>query len=230
VPLPPALYLIASPIGNRQDITARAIDCIQSVDRLYAEDTRHSRRLLELLQIERPLLPCHEHNEIAMGEEIVRHLQEGKSCGLLSDAGTPGISDPGFRVVRACRREGLPVVPLPGPSAMIAALSVSGLPTDRFHFFGFLPPKKAARQKNFIEYKEAPDTLIYYESTHRIEKFLEDAESVFGAGRTICLARELTKHYETILTGTIEEVRRQFAGGSSKGEFVILIAKEGYVL
>lgn len=226
----PALYLIATPIGNLGDISARAVDALQQIDRLYAEDTRHSRKLLNHLDIERPLIPCHEHNEQALAEEIVCHIEAGQSCGLISDAGTPGISDPGFRLVRACRRAGLPVLSIPGASAVLVALSISGLPTDSFRFYGFLPPKRAARFRHFEENKEAQETLAYFESTHRIGKFLEDAETVFGPERCICIARELTKRHETVLTGPLQEVRGRFATGSSKGEFVVLIAKEGYVL
>jgi 16S rRNA (cytidine1402-2'-O)-methyltransferase len=200
------------------------------VDRLYAEDTRHSRKLLNHLGIDRPLTACHEHNEQSMAEEIARHVESGSTCGLISDAGTPGISDPGFRLVRALRKAGLPVVSIPGASALVVALSGSGLPTDSFRFYGFLPPKRAARLRHFTENRDAAETLAYFESTHRIGKFLEDAEAVFGPGRCICVARELTKRHETVLTGPLRDVRDRFAAGSAKGEFVVLIAKEGYVL
>ena len=224
------LYLIATPIGNLGDITRRAGELLASVDRLYAEDTRHSRRLLGHLGIDRPLLACHEHNESALAGEFIRFIGEGLSCGLISDAGSPGISDPGFRLVRACRKAGLPVHPVPGASAVIAALSVSGLPTDRFRFAGFLPPKRAARLRHFEEVKAAEETLVYFESTHRIGKFLEDAEAVFGPERVASIARELTKKHETVLTGTLAEIRSQLAKSSSKGEFVVMLAKEGFSL
>lgn len=224
------LYLIATPIGHLGDVSRRAVSLMKSVDRLYAEDTRHSRRLLNALEIDRALLPCHEHNEAALAEQICRFIGEGRSCGLISDAGTPGISDPGFRVVRACRKAGLPVIPVPGPNAAIAALSVSGLPTDRFHFMGFPAPKRAARMRIFEENRDCPGTLVFHESTHRIGKFLEDAESVLGPDRIVCVARELTKQHESVLTGPLQQVRKQLAAGSSKGEFVVLIAKEGYTL
>lgn len=224
------LYLIATPIGNLGDITRRACELLESVDRLYAEDTRHSRKLLNHLGIERPLLPCHEHNENALAAEISRFISEGQSCGLISDAGSPGISDPGFRLVRACRKEGLPVHPVPGASAVIAALSISGLPTDRFRFCGFLPPKRAARLRHFEEMQDAEETLVYFESTHRIGKFLEDLESVLGPERVACVARELTKRHETVLTGSVAEIRERLASGSSKGEFVVMIAKQGFSL
>jgi 16S rRNA (cytidine1402-2'-O)-methyltransferase len=228
--LEPALYLIATPIGNLGDISKRAVDTLRQVDRLYAEDTRHSRKLLNHLEIDRPLIPCHEHNELAMAEEVLRRVESGETCGLISDAGTPGISDPGFRLVRALRKAGLPVVSIPGASALLVALSASGLPTDSFRFHGFLPPKRAARLRHFEENKDVPETLAYFESTHRIGKFLEDAESALGPTRCICVARELTKRHETVLTGPIQEVRERFAAGSAKGEFVVLIAKEGYTL
>jgi 16S rRNA (cytidine1402-2'-O)-methyltransferase len=224
------LYLVATPIGNLGDISARAIETLKGVDVLYAEDTRHSRKLLNHLGIERSLVACHEHNEATMAEEVVRRIETGESCGLISDAGSPGISDPGFRLVRACRKAGVMVAPIPGPSAVIAALSVSGLPTDSFRFVGFLPPKKAARLRNFEENLSVAETLVYFESTHRISKFLDDAESVFGPERTICIARELTKRHETILSGCIGQVKERFQQGSSKGEFVVMVAKEGYRL
>lgn len=224
------LYLVATPIGNLGDLTCRAIRVIKKADFLYAEDTRHSRRLLSHLDTDRPMQACHEHNEEKVTPEIMARIEAGKSCALVSDAGTPGISDPGFRLVRACRKAGLPVIPIPGPSAVLTALSVSGLPTDSFRFLGFLPPRKAARLRHFTTLREASETLVFFESTHRIDKFLADAESVFGPGRCICIARELTKQHETILTGSIAEVRAAFAPLSSKGEFVVLIAKEGYSL
>lgn len=224
------LYLIATPIGNLGDLSPRAASLIQQLDHLYAEDTRHSMRLLQHLGIERSLQPCHEHNESVVANQVVELVSAGRSCGFLSDAGTPGISDPGFRLVRACRKAGLDVIPVPGPCAAIAALAVSGLPTDRFQFIGFLPPKRAARLRTFEAMQHCPDTLIFYESTHRIEKFLQDAEDTFGPERCICIARELTKLHETVITGPLSEVRERAASRSSKGEFVVLIAKKGYSL
>ncbi len=225
-----ALYLVATPIGNLGDLTRRAIETLESADHLYAEDTRHSRKLLLHLCIERNLQPCHEHNEAAVCQDVIRMIGNGQSCALISDAGSPGISDPGFRLVRACRKAGLPVYSIPGPSAVITALSISGLPPDSFRFVGFLPPKRAARLRFFEENKANSETLVFFESTHRIDKFLEDALSVFGGERAICIARELTKRHETVLTGTLNQVREQFAKGSSKGEFVVMVAKEGYEL
>jgi 16S rRNA (cytidine1402-2'-O)-methyltransferase len=224
------LYLIATPIGNLGDISVRAIETLKGIDVLYAEDTRHSRKLLNHLGIVRALVACHEHNEATMADEVVRRIESGESCGLISDAGSPGISDPGFRLVRACRKAGVPVFPIPGPSAVIAALSISGLPTDSFRFVGFLPPKRAARLRFFEENRDTSETLVFFESTHRIGKFLDDAEAVFGTERTICIARELTKRHETVLTGSISAVKEQFQQGSSKGEFVVMVAKEDYAL
>jgi len=229
-PLDPALYLVATPIGNLGDLTQRASHVLKEAGFLYAEDTRHSRRLLSHLGIERPMQPCHEHNEEKVAADIISRLRSGNSCALISDAGTPGISDPGFRLVRACRKAGLPVIPVPGASAVLAALSVSGLPTDSFRFYGFLPPKRAARLRHFQSVADSSETLIYFESTHRIGKFLEDAMAVFGGDRCMCLARELTKQYETVLSGSLSEVAKAFAPLSSKGEFVVLFAKEGYSL
>jgi len=228
--LPAGLYLIATPIGNLGDVSRRSIETLSAVDSLYAEDTRHSRKLLNHLGIERPLQACHEHNESAMADEIVRQIENGKSCGLISDAGSPGISDPGFRLVRACRKAGVMVTSIPGASAVIAALSISGLPTDSFRFVGFLPPKRAARIRFFEENKSARETLVLFESTHRINKFIEDAEGVLGNDRVICIARELTKQHESVLTGTLGDVKERFSKGSSKGEFVVMIAKEEYAL
>lgn len=224
------LYLIATPIGNLGDMTVRACETLVAVDVLFAEDTRHSRKLLNHLGIDRQMTSCHEHNETVMAERIVSEISSGRSCGLITDAGTPGISDPGFRLVRACRKAGLPVVAIPGANAIVAALSISGLPTDSFRFYGFLPPKKSARIRHFTEVVSARETLVYYESTHRIGKFLEDAGEVFGSGRVVTVARELTKRHETVLTGIIDEVKRALMTGSTKGEFVIMIAKEGFEL
>lgn len=224
------LYLIATPIGNLGDLTARALDALGKVDVLFAEDTRHSRKLLNHLGIERQLLACHEHNEAALVLNVVEEIRAGQSCGIITDAGTPGISDPGFRLVRACRKASLDVFTVPGPCALIAALSISGLPTDSFRFHGFLPPKKAARLRHFSEVADASETLVYYESTHRITKFLDDAGEVFGQDRIISVARELTKRHESVLTGTVTEVSSKLQQGSTKGEFVVMIAKKGFLL
>lgn len=224
------LYLIATPIGNLEDLSERGRRLLGEVDALYAEDTRHSQKLLQHCGIERRLLSCHEHNEERVAVEVLERLGRGESCGMISDAGTPGISDPGFRVVRACRRAGLSVVPVPGANAAVAALSASGLPTDRFHFFGFLPPKRAARRRCLAEQSAAADTLVFQESTHRVEKFLEDIEAVLGPERCICVARELTKVHETFLAGPVKAVREAFTERSHKGEFIILVAKDGYEL
>lgn len=227
-PIQPALYLVATPIGNLEDLTFRALKILKKADRLLAEDTRRTLKLLRHFEIDRALQPCHEHNESSMAGQVVSWIREGQSCAFVSDAGTPAISDPGFRLVRSCRELDLPVISIPGPCAAIAALSVSGLPTDQFRFLGFLPPKRAARIRVFHELKDDSGSLIFYESTHRIEKFLEDAEEVFGKTRAICVGRELTKQFETVTSGTLENVRSRLATASTKGEFVIIVAKNDY--
>ncbi len=229
-PLPYGLYVVGTPIGNRNDISLRAVDTLREVDLIACEDTRSAHKLLDPLGINTPLVAYHEHNEGTQALNLVRQIAEGKRVALITDAGMPGISDPGFRIVRACRKEQLPVFAIPGPTALTTALAVSGLPTDRFFFFGFLPPRKAARQTHFSAYAEAEATLVYYESTHRISKFLDDVIDVLGPDRILCVCRELTKRFETVLTGTATEVREQLTQGSSKGEFVVLIAKKDYSL
>lgn len=229
-PEPGTLYLVSTPIGNIGDISERAKALLRSCDRILCEDTRHTGKLLKLLGIENTLVPNHEHNEVALAGQMADALQGGESLALVSDAGTPAISDPGFRLVRECRARGIPVAPVPGPIAAIAALSASGLPTDRFGFFGFLPPKSAARRR-FLEERRGDDaTLILYESPHRMEKFLDEIVDVLGEDRCICVARELTKLHETIHSGSAAGVREKVRRGSGKGEFVVLIAKEGYAL
>jgi 16S rRNA (cytidine1402-2'-O)-methyltransferase len=228
--LVPGLYLIATPIGNMGDISQRAIHALAAVDVLFAEDTRHTAKLLAALSIQRTMVACHEHNEEQVAARITAAIQNGQSCGLVSDAGTPGISDPGFRVVRACRRLSLPVTSIPGANAAICALSASGLPTDKFRFIGFLPPKSSARLRLFKELLESDETLIFFESTHRIIKFLNDALAVFGPTRSCCVARELTKLHENIVSGPLADVAAEVSRRSAKGEFVVLIAKKEYQL
>lgn len=228
--LEPALYLVATPIGNLADCSPRALHVLREAAVLMAEDTRHSRKLLAHFGIDRPCQPCHEHNEAAMVERICAWIRDGRSCAFISDAGTPAISDPGFRIVRACRACGLPVIPIPGPNAAIAALCASGLPTDQFRFVGFLPPKRAARLRTFSALRDDPATLIFFESTHRIAKFLDDALEAFGPQRTICVAREITKKHEAFIVGTLDLVRAQCNAASQKGEFVVLVAKADFTL
>ena len=225
------LYVIATPIGNRGDFSPRAVETLRSCDLIAVEDTRKVRRLLDPHgSFSAPLQAYHEHNELALAPRLADRIAAGQRVALLSEAGTPAVSDPGFRLVRECRRRGLPVSPIPGPSAAVAALSVSGLPSDGFLFLGFLPPKGAARRRIFEQYRDFPHTLIFYESTHRILKFLDDVVAVLGEDRILCVAREITKQYETILTGPAQDLANTFNSQSTKGEFVVLIAKAGFAL
>ncbi|WP_457669132.1 16S rRNA (cytidine(1402)-2'-O)-methyltransferase, partial [Thiolapillus sp.] len=197
------LYVVATPIGNLDDISLRAIAVLKQVDHIAAEDTRHSRRLLQHHGIDTAMFALHEHNERQALKGLVSLLEEGKSLALISDAGTPLISDPGFPLVRACRERGIRVSTVPGPSALIAALSISGLPVDSFCFHGFLPRNAAARKQKLSELKAAPLTQVFYESSHRILYALQDMEEVLGGRREICVARELTKQYEEVLQGRL---------------------------
>lgn len=221
---PGTLYLVATPIGNLRDISLRALDILRSVDEIFCEDTRTSRCLLRHYEISRPIFSYHDHNEISQTENLIRRLQAGRSLALISDAGTPTISDPGYRIVHRCRQVGLPVVPIPGPSAVVTALSASGLPTNGFLFVGFLPPRPAARKKFFQQYLNFPYTLICYESCHRVEKFVADAKDVFSGRRTIALVKEMTKRHETFLMGSIDAVSEALKTLAIRGEFVILVA------
>jgi len=223
---PATLYVVATPIGHLGDISQRATEVLASVDLIAAEDTRHSGQLLKALGIQAELLSLHEHNETERSALVLERLQQGASVALISDAGTPLISDPGFVLVRACRDAGITVVPVPGPSALIAALSVSGLPSDRFQFEGFLPRSQGKRQARLLELKQLPHTLICYESSHRLRESLEDMHAMLGADRRAVIARELTKHYETILSGTVAELLAQVSAdpNQERGELVLLIA------
>lgn len=224
------LYLVATPIGNLGDLSERAREVLESCDAIACEDTRHSVKLLTVLGISKPLLANHEHNEVQLAPELAQRIAAGERIALVSDAGTPAISDPGFRLVRECRRQGLQVIPIPGACAITVALSGSGLPSDSFRFHGFLPPKAAARKRFFTEHASDAETIILYESTHRILKLMDDLVETLGANRCVCIARELTKLHETILTGRAADIRQRLQSGSTKGEFVVLIAKEGYQL
>lgn len=223
------LYLVATPIGNLADFSRRAIDVLNTVDRIAAEDTRHSRKLLQHYAIDKPMLALHEHNERESAAGLVALLMQGESIALISDAGTPLVSDPGFRLVRLARDKGIRVVPVPGASALICALSASGLPTDRFVFEGFLPAKRNARRSQLESLKHETRTLIFYESSHRIADSLQDMAAVFGADRQAVLARELTKQFETILGDSLEKLAGQVASDKQqqKGEMVILVKGEG---
>jgi 16S rRNA (cytidine1402-2'-O)-methyltransferase len=222
---PGHLYVVATPIGNLGDLAPRARAVLAAVDRICAEDTRTSGVLLSHFGIARPLAALHEHNEDRLAAQLVKSLQDGESLALVSDAGTPLVSDPGFALVRAARAAGVPVVALPGPSAAIAALSIAGLPCDRFVFEGFLPPKAGARRARLAELASETRTLIFYESAHRIVESLQTIADVFGAERPLCLARELTKRFEQSLTASAgaivdwigEDADRQ------RGEFVLVV-------
>lgn len=220
------LYIVATPIGNRDDISHRAIEVLRNVDRVYAEDTRHSLPLLRYHGIDTRLSALHEHNELAQIEVVLTHLREGNCAALISDAGTPLISDPGFRLVRACQKAGITVSPVPGACALTAALSVCGLPTDRFQFVGFAPHKAAARKAWLRPLENLAHTQVLYESPHRIVECLHDIVEVYGEQRELCLARELTKRFETLLHGTTVDVLAEVLGDGNqqKGEFVIVIA------
>jgi len=223
------LHIVATPIGNLGDLSPRALDILKSVAAICAEDTRHTRQLLAHYGVEQPLLALHQHNEDELAARLVVRLQAGDSLALVSDAGTPLVSDPGFRLVRAARAAGIRVSPLPGPCAFIAALSVAGLPSDRFVFEGFLPAKAAARRERLASLASEPRTLAFYESSHRIEETLEDMRIAFGAQRPAVLARELTKLFETVLDGTLEALCERVAADADqrRGEFVVLVQGAG---
>ena len=219
------LYIVATPIGNLGDLSPRAKDVLTSVDVIAAEDTRHTSRLLSHFGIKQPLLACHDYNERGRSEQIVQRLQAGESIALVSDAGTPLISDPGYRLVNAVREAGLKAVPVPGACAMVAALSVSGLPSDRFFFEGFLPSKGSGRRKRMAELADFAHTWIVYESPHRIVDMLDDMAQELGGDRHVVLARELTKTFETVLSGTVSELQEILANDENqrRGEFVVLV-------
>ncbi len=229
-PLPGHLYVIATPIGNLADLTERARALLGTVDLVACEDTRTTGTLLTRLGLRRDLVAYHDHNETEAAARLADQLAAGKSIALVSDAGTPALSDPGFRLVRECRRRNLPVVPVPGPSALTAVLSASGLPTNGFLFVGFLPPKSAARVAFFEKYRDFDYTLALYESCHRIAKAVDEIVATLGPARVLCVAKEVTKLHETFLTGTAADVQTRLARTTLKGEFVLLIAPAGFVL
>jgi len=219
------LYVVATPIGNLEDITLRALRVLRECGLIACEDTRQTRKLLEHFGIATPAVSYHEHNEAERAAELVEKLAAGSSIALVSDAGTPLVSDPGYRLVRAAIDAGIPVVPIPGASAALGALSAAGLPSDAFRFCGFLPPKSAQRRRALEECKAAEETLIFYETPHRILDALNDIAAVMGA-RPVAVARELTKVHEEFLRGTAAEIRAVLAARPSvKGEFTVLIGK-----
>jgi 16S rRNA (cytidine1402-2'-O)-methyltransferase len=219
------LYVVATPIGNLEDITLRALRILREVDQIACEDTRQTRKLLDRHGIAKPLVSYHEHNEQDRAEELLRELEAGKSIALVSDAGTPLIADPGYRLVAQARAHGVTVSPIPGASALVSALSASGLPTDSFFFGGFLPAKKTQRRKTLEEMKSYPATLVFYETPHRILEALEDIAEVLGP-RRITIGRELTKIHEEFLAGEVTELREALAKRASiKGEITLMIGK-----
>lgn len=221
-----ALYVVATPIGNLADLSSRARDVLAGADLICAEDTRHTRQMLSALGLERPLLALHEHNESERVAQVLAQLQSGKSLALVSDAGTPLISDPGYRLVRELRAAGISISPIPGPCAAIAALSVAGLASDRFCFEGFPPHKSSARRERLNALSGETRTLVFYESSHRIEDCLADMRAAFGDGREAVLAREITKLFETVLDGTLANIADKVAADPNqrKGEFVIIVS------
>ncbi|ACB76296.1 16S rRNA (cytidine(1402)-2'-O)-methyltransferase [Opitutus terrae] len=229
-PQPGHLYVVATPIGNLADLTQRAHAILAGVDLVACEDTRTTGAMLTRLGVHRQLVPYHEHNETEMAEKLADELAAGKSIAVVSDAGTPALSDPGFRIVRACRRRGLPVVPVPGASALLAVLSASGLPSNGFLFVGFLPPKSAARIAFFEKHRSFDYTLALYESCHRIDKAVDELVATLGPDRVICVAKEVTKLHETFLVGRAADVQARLAKTSLKGEFVLLIAPPDFAL
>ncbi|OOE70724.1 16S rRNA (cytidine(1402)-2'-O)-methyltransferase [Salinivibrio kushneri] len=222
----PTLYIVPTPIGNLADITQRALDVLASVDLVAAEDTRHTARLLSHFSINAKTFALHEHNEQQKAAALLARLQQGQSVALVSDAGTPLISDPGYHLVTQCREAGVRVVPLPGACAVVTALSASGLPSDRFSFEGFLPPKTKARQDTFRTLADDPRTLIFYESPHRIRDSLADMREVLGEARRVVLARELTKTFETIHGAPLGELIAWLNEDANRlrGEMVLLVA------
>ncbi len=219
------LYVVATPIGNLEDITYRAVRILREADLIACEDTRHTRKLLERYGIEKPLVSYHEHNEGQRAQELIAKLKAGAMVAQVSDAGMPGISDPGYRVVRLAVEQRIKVVPVPGPSAVIAALAASGLPTDAFEFRGFLPAKAGQRRTTLESLRSTQHTVVFYEAPHRILESLEDVVEVLGPQRRVAIARELTKVHEEFVRGTALEVLETARTHELKGEITFLIGK-----
>ena len=222
------LYVVATPIGNLEDITYRAVRLLSEADLIAAEDTRHSRVLLSHYNITTPLQALHEHNEAQVEGRMLERVTNGEAIALISDAGTPLISDPGYRLVRAAREAGLPVYSVPGPSAVTAALSIAGLPSDRFAFEGFLPSKATARKQKLEDFSSETRTLVFFESSHRIEASIDNMTEIFGGQRLAAICRELTKKFETVLRAPLAEIGIKLAEdkNQTRGEFVVIV--EGY--
>lgn len=219
------LYIVATPIGNRDDISLRALATLKSVDAILAEDTRHSGQLLSALGIHKPLVSLHSHNEANKSEAIIEALQQGKSFALISDAGTPLISDPGFPLVRLAHEQQIQVVPIPGACALITALSAAGVACDSFTFIGFLPAKQMARRTKLESLRQSAHTIVFYESTHRILDSLDDLIEVYGQNYEFVVAKELTKTFERFIGGTGQEIKNWFLAeeAHTKGEFVFIL-------
>lgn len=224
------LYIIPTPIGNLSDLSERVRQTIAEVDWIACEDTRVTGKLLQFLEIKKKMVSYRDQNEKEQAVFLADQLESGLSIGLICDAGTPGISDPGFRLVRECHLRKISVTPLPGPNAAITLLSASGLPTDRFLFVGFLAPKKSARIRFFETHRDFPYSIIFYESCHRIEKFISDALQVLESDRMICIGREITKKFETIETTSLQNAKDFLDQQSKKGEFVIILADQKFTL
>jgi len=220
------LYVVATPIGNLEDITLRALEVLGAVDVIAAEDTRRTRILMSRHGLDRPMVSLQEHNEEQKAPKLVERLLRGDSVALVSDAGTPLLSDPGYRLVRLAAEAGIEIVAVPGPSAVTAALSISGLATDRFTFEGFLPPRRAARLKRLAGLRNESRTIVFFESSHRIQESLADLAEALGEDRPVAVCRELTKQFETVLRGTVSEVRRSIDDDPNqrKGEFVLVVS------
>ncbi len=217
------LYLVATPIGNLEDITLRALRILKDADAVACEDTRQTQKLLNHYGVTTRTVSYHEHNEMTRAAELVVELEEGARVALVSDAGMPAISDPGYRLISLAIRHGIPVVPIPGASAFVAALAASGLPTDSFRFGGFLPPKRGARLKELEQFRDSPRTQIYYEAPHRLKETLADLVEVMGPERQVVIAREVTKLHEEFLRGHAGDLVRQLAEREIKGEITLLI-------
>lgn len=220
------LYIVATPIGNLSDISIRAVDILKNVDLVLAEDTRHSKKLFAHYEIDTPLKAFHEHNEKDKTEKVINEINAGQSIAMISDAGTPLISDPGYHLVSKAKKAGIDVVPIPGPSALIAAISSSGVASSSFTFFGFLPSKPVARLKLLQSKANLDETIVFYESPKRILSTLKDMLEVFGGSREVCLAKEITKSFETILTDKLPNLIEylEFDSAHQKGEFVVLVS------
>ena len=221
------LYIVATPIGNLADITYRAIETLTAADFIAAEDTRHSKRLLNHYDIKTPLVSFHSHSSETKIESLIKRLEKGESAAVISDAGTPCISDPGFKFVNLATLKGITVVPIPGPSALTTLISASGFPTDTFTFHGFLPHKKG-RQTVIKALVDTKHCHIFYESVHRFPKLLKELTEHVSAERTICVGRELTKMHEEIWRGSVEAAQQHFNESNTKGEFVVIVAPEKF--